>query len=617
MESIIFTYRSFVCTGTILALAAITKHNFLFKLSVNQILLQITLDNSCRKRVEKASPSNTPIDWVTTFREIESIMAGTFGRDEMNALIGGPANGDGAEEMAAFRRSGGPPNSRQSSGRRTASKEEDISKMTAAETAKMLSEKAKNSASNNTSRYRSKNKVMAHHQLLAEELSKQQQQQQPQKPERSERIASKGGDTDDDDDDNDGEFVRERRPVQAAVVISRRSKENRRRRRRSDSSSSSSSSSGDSQKRARRNVNNRNNRRDRRRSRDDSSSSSSSDEVDDLRRNKRVLASRRMQEEPETIVPTSKGKIGRNGQMEPKERDYGRIEEKEQPKVERNMSLPSKPSRKPTQSSSEDESDSSSSSDSDSSSSSEEDEPVRLKPIFVPKHKRNLVQSEERKFEEEELEIEREKERKVKRKAESRALVAKELAAAEASLQNDDYNDQDEETMGAINAPPNDDDDVNMEKERNAWEIREIERLLKSIDELELRRKEEEEYSRRNKLTDAECLKEDIESGRYQAPGANRESGGSNHLQRFFHRGAYYMDESEWKEGDIRQKAAEYAAAATGEGKIDKSKLPEVMQVKNFGHARQNTRYKGLAKEDTSDKFAHVLPLRTKERQKR
>ena len=541
--------------------------------------------------------------------------SGMFGRDEMNALIGGSGNGDGPEEMAAFRQSA--PTSRQPSSSKGAIKEVDISKMSAAETAKMLSEKGRNSVSNNSSRYRSQNKVLAHHQLLAEELSKQQQMQQEQK------ITNEGSlkrEYDDPEDDEEAEFLRERRPVQAAVVISRKPTENRRRRRRSDSSSSSSSSD-ESQKRSRRN------RRDRRRNRDDSSSdSSSSDEEDDRRRNKRVLASRRMQEDEETLVPKLQESVESKKSVAPKRRDEedGRTERK--PCVERMISQVSKLAQRPsrTDSSSDDgaESDSSSSSsssDSSSSSSSEsssdEDEPVRLKPVFVPKHKRNLVQSEESRLEEEDLKLQLAKERKLKRKAESRALLAKELAAAESALQNDDDDDQDDEYGGATNAPPNDDDEVDKERERNEWEIREIARLLKSIDELELRRKEEEEYARRKNLTDAECLKEDMESGRYQAPGANRdkranESGRSNHNQRFFHRGAFYMDESEWKEGDIREKAADYAATATGEDLIDRSKLPEVMQVKNFGHARQNTRYKGLAKEDTTDKHAHILPLR-------
>ncbi len=529
----------------------------------------------------------------------------------MNALIGGSGNGDGAEEMAAFRQS--QPTSRQPATSKGAIKEIDISKMTAAETAKMLSEKARNSASNNSSRYRSQNKVLAHHELLAEELSNQQQMQQEQKIRNEVSLKREY----DQDDDEDAEFVRERRPVQAAVVISRKPTENRRRRRRSNSSSSSSSSE-ESQKRSRRT------RRDRGRNRDDSgSSSSSSDEEDDRRRNKRVLASRRLQEEPATLVPKLK-ETETKKVVETERREGRKIEPK--PRVEQMVSQPSKFARRPsrTDSSSDNgaESDSSSSSSSDSSSSSsssesssEDDEPVRLKPVFVPKHKRNLVQSEERRLEEEDLKLQIDIERKLKRKAESRALLAKELAAAESALQNDDDDDQDDEYGGATNAPPNDDDEVDKERERNEWEIREIERLLKSIDELELRRKEEEEYSRRKNLTDAECLKEDMESGRYQAPGANREklaneAGRSNHNQRFFHRGAFYMDESEWKEGDIREKAADYAAAATGEDLIDRSKLPEVMQVKKFGHARQNTRYKGLAKEDTTDKYAHVLPLR-------
>jgi len=428
-------------------------------------------------------------------------MAGIFGRDEMNALIGGPANGDGAEEMAAFRQTGGQPNIARQSSRGTAAKEVDISKMTAAETATMLSDKAKSSGSNSNTRYRSKNKVLAHHQLLAEELSKQQfqqqQKQQQQKPTTANNIPSKDHYSDDNDDDN-GEFLRERRPVQAAVVATRRCKEPRRRRRRSYSSSSSSSSSGESQKRARRNECNRNNRRERRRKDDESSSSSSSDEEDGRRRNQRVLASRRMQEEPETIVPKSKAELDAKKTVKGEENSVSAEEkvvdheherkQEQQPQVEERMI--SKPMKRTgtlcaTHSSSDDEeesdgslSSSSGSSSSSSSSSSEEDEPVRLKPTFVPKHKRNLIQSEENKLEEEELKHQLDKERNLKRKAESRALVAKELALAVSSFQNDADDDLDEECGGATNAPPNDDDDLDKEKERNAWEIRELERLL-------------------------------------------------------------------------------------------------------------------------------------------
>ena len=67
---------------------------------------------------------------------------------------------------------------------------------------------------------------------------------------------------------------------------------------------------------------------------------------------------------------------------------------------------------------------------------------------------------------------------------------------------------------------------------------------------------------------------------------------------------------NEAPEDDVRRKAKEYSLAATGDDQfINKKALPEVMQVKNFGLAGYSTKYKGLSKEDRTEKNHMVLPL--------
>jgi len=59
---------------------------------------------------------------------------------------------------------------------------------------------------------------------------------------------------------------------------------------------------------------------------------------------------------------------------------------------------------------------------------------------------------------------------------------------------------------------------------------------------------------------------------------------------------------------DVRHTAAEYSLAATGDdAHVNRRAMPEVMQVKNFGLAGYSTKYKGLAKEDTTDKSLRIL----------
>merc|ERR1719362_2207990 len=82
--------------------------------------------------------------------------------------------------------------------------------------------------------------------------------------------------------------------------------------------------------------------------------------------------------------------------------------------------------------------------------------------------------------------------------------------------------------------------------------------------------------------------------------------------QRYYHRGVFYMDDDTLAEDpqDIRHKAKEYSMVPTFTDKADRSKMPEVMKVKKFGFQGYSTKYKGLKKEDTTDKRVNLLPYK-------
>ena len=108
-------------------------------------------------------------------------------------------------------------------------------------------------------------------------------------------------------------------------------------------------------------------------------------------------------------------------------------------------------------------------------------------------------------------------------------------------------------------------------------------------------------------MTDEERLEEDRRSGGYRAPGEAhhavsgkgdgnenniRGGGGGCFLQRFHHQGTLYMDEDMLQKAakdDIRHRAVEYSQVVTGENKIDKSALAEVIQVKGLRGAAQRS----------------------------
>ncbi len=320
---------------------------------------------------------------------------------------------------------------------------------------------------------------------------------------------------------------------------------------------------------------------------------------------------------------------------------------------------PGRSKRSLSSSSDKSTSDSFSSSSSDSSSSSSDDEsdqnnatlpmPVS-KPLFVPKSKRGTVTELEVQHQKHEEYEKRRFQEAEKRVIQSRALVAAAAATATSSAGSHNIGEGDEFDTGEVGGeyiPVPDDTDPTEEDgspelvtaERNAWEVRELIRILRDVDDALERERERRDLERRRALTDEERLEEDRLSGRFRAPGEARrrllrredvhihggmgskedgrqqqqDESSNRYLQRFHHRGAFYMDEDTLNQAgkdDVRHRAAEYSRAATGEDKIDKSALPKVMQVKKFGFSGYSTKWRGLAKEDTTDKKMDFLPIR-------
>lgn len=121
------------------------------------------------------------------------------------------------------------------------------------------------------------------------------------------------------------------------------------------------------------------------------------------------------------------------------------------------------------------------------------------------------------------------------------------------------------------------------------WKLRELVRIRRERDEREKWRLERLEVERRRALTDEELmnekrkLKEGMKDKKYM-----------KYLQKYYHKGAFFHE-------NIRDMETNHEwTAATGEDKwIDRTMLPKVMQVKNFGRAGR-TKYTHLKNEDTT-----------------
>jgi microfibrillar-associated protein 1 len=526
-----------------------------------------------------------------------------FGRSELAALLGGDLPERLLRPTTTTTATHTNLSSRTKKGLR-----KDVADMTVAETAAMILEQQhqkaqRMGASSKTPLIRHRaatQKQKQYHELLLEQQQKQATSTttiHDSFREEPDEIAVTGNDF----------IVRlpQKQRVKAAPVVVLGKKENHRARRRHvDEGDSSSSSSSDDDEDD--DASSTSPRRQRRRS------SSSSDEDDDSstdRRRKRIWEQRRsrhpIQSEPSRDVSMIATKIQSPSNAREEEVSSSRVPTDTQPKESR-QSLDIHDNQKnnkdieTVKTSSEEED--SSNDESSASSSSEEDEeiPVQVvKPVFVPKQKRSTVQTMEKEEQEAAMAAQRQMEREKRRIRESRAMVQQVLQESAKNVSS--TSNTVEGITGAMNEMPNDDDNDDDIAARDAWQVRELERLLEDWDRQQEKLRAQKQERIDDNTNNASLKQQQKEEDRHR----------KSSIARYYHRGAFYMDESEWDASDVRHKASEYAQAVTGDDKIDRSILPKVMQVKKFGFANRS-KWKGLAAEDTTraaGKPMDMLPL--------
>jgi microfibrillar-associated protein 1 len=218
--------------------------------------------------------------------------------------------------------------------------------------------------------------------------------------------------------------------------------------------------------------------------------------------------------------------------------------------------------------------------DDDDDDDDEEDEMApRLKPIFVRKSDRVTIQEKEKELEKEtQIKLERARLHQETKK-ETRKMIEKAAKESLAEKETDENVKCDFET-----------DDENGETDYEAWKLRELKRMKRDRDEKEAQEREKHEIQRIRNMTEEERLAYLLANPKVLVNQASK--GKYKFLQKYYHRGAFFMNEDD----EVYKRNF---AQPTLEDHFDKTILPKVMQVKNFGMSGR-TKYTHLLDQDTT-----------------
>nr|CAG4640164.1 EOG090X08WT [Daphnia pulex] len=212
---------------------------------------------------------------------------------------------------------------------------------------------------------------------------------------------------------------------------------------------------------------------------------------------------------------------------------------------------------------------------------SEEETGPRLKPIFVSKKERITIAEKEKELQKQKL-----MELEAKKLAEERRRYTLKVVEEEVRKEMQAKDEKDLES-GILSVLTDAEDE---ELEYETWKLRELKRNKRDRDEREAEERERQEIERIRNMTEEERrleFKNNPKEVTNKAP-----KGKYKFLQKYYHRGAFYLDED--KEVFKRD-----FAVPTLEDHFDKTVLPKVMQVKNFGRSGR-TKYTHLVDQDTS-----------------
>ena len=231
-------------------------------------------------------------------------------------------------------------------------------------------------------------------------------------------------------------------------------------------------------------------------------------------------------------------------------------------------------------------------SDADEESSDDDKRPQRkfIAPTFVKKSQR-LTSSAPAKTADE---IAAEDERRRQEKADELLQAQLEKEAAERAAGRRAWDDDDD----AIADEVDDTDGLDPEAERAAWKLRELKRIKRERETIEVAEKEREEIDRRRNLSTAEREAEDKEY--IDAQKADKEGKGQmGFMQKYFHKGAFFQGEE--GEAEEAAKRRDIMGARYADDAANRELLPQYMQIRDMTKLgrKGRTKYKDMKTEDT------------------